>query len=298
MKLRVGFIGLGVMGLPMARNIARTPDVHRAFFVTGRNRDRAVPVLDDGANWVDTPRELAERTDFIISMLPDLPQLEDVLAGPDGLIAGVTDPLMLGIGSTSSPDGVRALAERVAHQSHGLVRVLDMPVSGGEEGAVSGTLSLMVGGDVGDFESVRPVLETMGNPVLLGPLGSGQVAKACNQMIVAATVLALGEACVIAERSGLDVGELLTLLSGGYAGSRVLETRRDRFVTRDYSPSGAARYMVKDLSFASAEAAKSGTVTHQLDVLLSQFEALTAEGFGDEDISVTRKFVESHVHQS
>ena len=292
---RIGVLGLGVMGLPMARNILGAAlEGNGTVNLSGRRRDRASTLIEAGATWRESPRQVAENSDLVLLMLPDLPQVEEVLAGPDGLLAGVTSPLLLAIGSTSSPDGVRDLAERLATISDGLVSVIDTPVSGGEDGAIAGTLSIMVGGDPAHFEFARPVLEAAGNPVLLGPLGSGQVAKACNQMIVAATVLALGEASVIAERSGLDVRALLTLLSGGYAGSRVLETRLDRFANRDYSPSGVAKYMVKDLSFAKAEAEKSGTVAKQLEVLFEQFTALTEEGFGDQDIAVTRAFVESH----
>lgn len=292
---RVGVIGLGVMGLPMASNILRLTRARGAtVHITARRRETVSALVEAGATWWDTPRELASRCDVVLLMLPDLPQVEQVLAGPDGLLAGATSRLVLAIGSTSSPDGVRLLADRLAAESNGLVRVIDTPVSGGEDGAIAGTLSIMVGGEAEDFETARPILEAAGNPVLLGPLGSGEVAKACNQMIVAATVLALGEATVIADRSGLDVRALLTLLSGGYAGSRVLETRLERFVNKDYRPSGVAKYMVKDLSFARAEAEKSGTVARQLDVLFEQFKRLVDEGFGDEDIAVTRAFVESH----
>ena len=292
-ELRVGFIGLGTMGGPMARNILGAVDLGSVLSVTGRSRERATSVLDAGATWVGTARELATRSDFVIFMVPDLPEVETMLEGPDGLLAGVVGPLVIGIGSTSSPDAVRQLGVRLATQTHGSVRVIDMPVSGGEDGAIDGTLSIMVGGENDVFETVRPVLETMGNPVLLGPLGAGEVAKACNQMIVAATIFSLGEACVIADRSGLDVGALLKLLAGGYAGSRVLETRMGRLTNKDYRPSGAAKYMVKDLTFAAAEASKSGTRARQLETLLEQFTQLTAAGFGDQDISVTRAFVES-----
>ena len=292
--LRVGFIGLGVMGRPMALNILRAAEASGlSLTVTARRRESVDDVIAAGAHWADSAREVASASDVIVMMLPDLPEAEAVLDGPDGLLAGVDGPLVLCIGSTSSPDGVRELGTRLRESSGGRVRVLDTPVSGGEDGAIGGTLSVMVGGSPEDFATARPVLETVGHPVLLGPLGAGEVAKACNQMVVAATVLAWGEACVIAERSGLDVGALLDLLAGGYAGSRVLETRKARFVDKDYRPSGAAKYMVKDLRFATDEARKSGTVTHQLDALRESFEELTAAGFGDQDIAVTRAWVES-----
>ena len=284
------------MGAPMASNILRAArDAGSGVTVTARRIERVAEIVRDGAHWVPTAREVATASDVVLLMLPDLPDVEKVLGGDDGLIAGVTAPLVLAIGSTSSPDGVRELAARLASETNGLVSVIDAPVSGGEDGAIAGTLSIMVGGAAADFDRASLVLAAAGVPKLLGPVGSGEVAKACNQMIVAATVLALGEAIVIADRSGLDVGELLGILAGGYAGSRVLETRSDRFVNKDYHPSGMAKYMVKDLAFALAEAGKSGTVAPQLETVSRQFSALVAAGFGEQDISVTRAFVESQV---
>jgi len=288
-------IGLGVMGQPMAVRALRAAEEGSSHLVVNaRNQERVSTLVSAGARWAATPRHLAERSDVIVLMLPDLPEVEQVLEGADGLLAGITEPTVIAIGSTSSPEEVRLIADIIGNQTAGLATVIDSPVSGGEDGAIAGTLSIMVGGASEDFERARPVLRAFGTPVLLGPLGSGQIAKACNQMIVASAVLALGEAVVIAERSGLDVRALLTLLSGGYAGSRVLETRLERFVNKDYSPSGVAKYMVKDLSFARAQAARTATVTSQLDLLFDQFSALVAEGFGDSDIAVTRAFVESH----
>ena len=164
-------------------------------------------------------------------------------------------------------------------------------VSGGVEGAEAGTLSIMVCGEERDVTDTWAVLSACGNPVHLGPLGSGQVAKACNQMIVASTILALGEAAVLAERSGLDLTELFRLLGGGYAGSRILESRGDRIIPEDYSPSGVAKYMVNDLDFASAVAA-TGTHPVLLPAVKAAFEEPTALGHGDSDIAVTRRYIE------
>jgi 2-hydroxy-3-oxopropionate reductase len=224
-------------------------------------------------------------------MLPDLPQVEEVLAGSDGILAGNFSDLLLIIASTSSPIEVQELGRRLATETEARVRVIDAPVSGGTEGAQAGTLSIMVGGDQHDVNDAWPVLAACGSPVHLGPLGSGQVAKACNQMIVAATVLALGEAAVLADRSGLDLDQLFQLLAGGYASSRILETRGDRIVSEDYTPSGAARYLVKDLSFAATLAQATGTRTVLLPVLKAAFEELTQQGHGDHDIAVTRRYI-------
>lgn len=284
----VGMIGLGTMGRPMARNLVRS-SLHGGLTITARSRDGYTPLLDAGATWAATPREVAQRSRVVILMLPDLPEVEQVLAGPDGLLAGVTEPTTLVVSSTSSATGLRELATRLAP----LVAVIDAPVSGGEDGAIAGTLSIMVGGETAHVEPVLPLLSAMGTAVHLGPLGSGEIAKYCNQMIVASSILALGEAAVLAERSGLDLRTLFDLLEGGYAGSRVLQTRKDRIVSGEYGASGVAKYMVKDLSFAIEEATRTGTVADQLALLHSEFRDLTSAGFGDSDISVTRAFVES-----
>lgn len=285
----VGFIGLGAMGHPMAENLVAAGG--RTIRVTGRTRAKSEDLVAAGAEWHHTAGSLAAGAAVIVLMLPDLPEVEAVLAGADGILAAEPDDLVLVISSTSSPDGVRALHARLAEQTSGAVRVVDAPVSGGTDGAAAGTLSIMVGGDPDDVARVLPVLAACGNPVRLGPLGSGQVAKACNQMIVAATILALGEAAVLADRSGLDLPVLFDLLGGGYAGSRILTTRGERIVTEDYRPSGPAKYMVKDLDFATAIAAQTDTHPILLPALRSAFDELREHGYGDHDIAVTRRFI-------
>ena len=287
--LTVGVIGLGAMGAPMATNLLRR--ARGAVRISGRDRAKHTGLLEAGARWCATPRELAEDADVVLLMLPDLPEVEDVLAGPDGLLAASPEDLVVIISSTSSPSGVRELAGRLSRQTDGAVRVVDAPVSGGVDGAVAGTLSIMVGGADGDVARVLPVLAGCGTPVHLGPLGAGQVAKACNQMIVAATILALGEAAVLADRSGLDLATLFELLAGGYAASRILATRGDRIVTGDYRPSGVAKYMVKDLDFATAVAAETDTHAVLLPTLRAAFTEIVSSDLGDFDISVTRRFV-------
>jgi 2-hydroxy-3-oxopropionate reductase len=283
-----GVIGLGVMGHPMAANILRSGT---AVHITGRSPEKYGDLIEAGAVWHNTAQSLADAVGVIVLMLPDLPQVEEMLAGPDGILAGRFDDLLLIIASTSSPIEVRDLGRRLSQETKGRVRVIDAPVSGGSEGAKAGTLSIMVGGDKRDVNDAWPVLAACCNPVRLGPLGSGQVAKACNQMIVAATVLALGEAAVLADRSGLELDKLFGVLAGGYAGSRILETRGDRIVREDYSPSGAARYLVKDLGFAATVAQATGTRTVLLPVLKAAFEELTEQGYGDNDIAVTRRYM-------
>ncbi|NMR18741.1 NAD(P)-dependent oxidoreductase [Cellulomonas fimi] len=285
----VGYIGLGVMGAPMAGHVLRAGF---PLHVTARRRESADGVVAAGARWQPTARQVAAQSDVVVLMVPDLPDVEDVLDGPGGLLAGIVRPLVVVVSSTVSPEGVRALDTRVRALTGGLARIVDAPVSGGEEGAVAGTLSIMVGGSDDDVAVTLPVLAATGTVVHLGPLGAGQVAKACNQMIVAATITALSEAAVVAQRAGLDVGALFDLLGGGYAGSRLMEVKKRRLAEHDHSPSGAARFLLKDLGFAAAEARRSGTMTPQLDVLRDVFAGLTSAGMGDSDMSVVQAYVD------
>jgi 2-hydroxy-3-oxopropionate reductase len=287
----VGVIGLGVMGRPMAANIFnKRPSV--TLRVSARRPEVAQALVAAGAEWHETSASLANGADLIILVLPDLPEVEAVLYGEDGILTGNNGDLILVICSTSSPTGVRALAARLHEDTDGRIRVVDAPVSGGEEGATAGTLSIMVGGDTEVVAATTSVLTACGRPVHLGPLGAGQVAKACNQMIVAATVLALGEAAVLADRSGIDVGQLFELFGGGYAASRILETRGPRIVAEDYAPSGVAKYLLKDLRYAADVAEDTATRTALLPTLKSTFEDLVRSGFGESDMAVTRRYIE------
>jgi len=283
----IGVIGLGAMGEPMVRRLLGGGS---RVLITGRSPRPAL--VEAGASWAATPRELAAGAGAVLSMLPDLPELEQALDGPDGLLAGLGDgELLLLIGSTSSAPAVRSLAERLATETQGRVRVVDCPVSGGVDGAEAGSLSIMLGGSAEDAERAATLLAPCGRPVHLGPLGAGEVAKACNQLVVAATITALGEATVLADRSGLDLDALWTLLGGGYAGSNLLESRRDKLVRGDDSPSGIARYMIKDLGFAADIAAVTGTSPALLPALREFFDEIVARGYGDRDIAVSRRVV-------
>lgn len=286
---RIGIIGLGTMGRPMASHLLAH---HGALGFTGRTRSNYGEFEAAGARWFDSSAALAAESDIILTMLPDLPELETVLGGELGVLAGVRNPLLLLIGSTSSATGVRALAERLHTQTDGLVRVVDCPVSGGEDGAAAGALSIMLGGDPADTEHAARALAPCGTPIRLGPLGAGQVAKACNQLVVSATILALAEATVLAERNGIDAQQLWDLLGDGYAGSNLLRSRREKLVTRDYSPSGMAKYMVKDLRFATDAAEATSTANVLLPTLRAAFDELVERGMGDEDIAVARKLIE------
>lgn len=281
----VGVLGLGAMGEPIARRLLAA----RGRLVIHARRHHA-GLVAAGATWAATPADLAGQVDAVLVMLPDLPELEALLDGPDGLLVG-DRRLLLMVGSTSSPTGVRALAARLHEQTAGRVRIVDCPVSGGTDGAAAGTLSIMLGGESADTAHAAQLLSPCGRPVTLGPLGAGEVAKACNQLVVAATILALAEATVLAERSGIDAQALWDLLEGGYAGSNLLGSRKARLVTGDDSPSGVARYMRKDLAFATDVAKETGTHAVVLPAVRAAFEELIEAGLGDRDIAVAKRFV-------
>ncbi len=280
--VRLGVWGLGAMGEPMAQHLLGA----RGALTVHARRERP-RLTEAGATWAPTARELGAATDAVLVMLPDLPQLEEHLDGPDGLLAGIGErDFLLLIGSTSSPVGVRELAHRLPSG----IRVVDCPVSGGEDGAKAGRLSIMLGGSPDDTELAAALLAPCGTPVRLGPLGAGEVAKACNQMVVAATILALGEATELAARSDVDPAALWSLLGGGYAGSNLLESRREKLVTGDDSPSGVAAYMVKDLRFAADIADATDTRPALLPALRASFDEIVERGLGQRDIAVTRRF--------
>jgi 2-hydroxy-3-oxopropionate reductase len=283
----VGFVGLGVMGRPMARNLVRAG--HRVV-VWNRSPEPAAELAAAGATVARTPAELAAAAPVVLTMLPNLPQVEQVLHRDGGLLAGMGRGSVLVVMGTVSPVGVRELGARLEPAG---VSLVDAPVSGGDVGAEQATLSIMVGGRPQDVARVRPLLEDMGTTVdHLGPLGAGQLAKACNQIVVAATLTALSEALVLARKGGLDAQRVFAVLGGGLAASRVLEVKGPKLLGGDFRPGGAAAFQHKDLGFALAAARAEG-VALPLTALVDQlYGAAVSSGFGDDDHSVVVRVIE------
>lgn len=282
MSTTVGFLGLGRMGLPMARHIASG-----GYAVQAWNRS---PREVDGMQLVTSPAQAARGADVVVTVLPDIGEVAQVCAGPEGVLAGAAPGTVVVVMGTVSPVAVRAWAQEVA----GSLRVVDAPVSGGDVGAVEGTLSVMVGGEPEDVARVRPVLETTARTVRhLGPLGAGSLAKACNQVVVAATLTALGEAVTLGRHGGLDVAELLDVLAAGLAGSRALEVKRGLLVERDYRPGGSAAFQHKDLGFALEAARHSGTALPLTALVDQLFGALRWTSHGEEDHSAVVRVIEA-----
>jgi 2-hydroxy-3-oxopropionate reductase len=226
----------------------------------------------------------------VITMLPDLPQVEQVLSGEDGLLRAMRQGSVVVVMGTVSPVGVRELGRRLEAVG---IWVVDAPVSGGDVGAEEATLSIMVGGRVEDVDRVRPLFAAMGTTVdHLGPLGAGQLAKACNQVVVAATLTALAEALVLARKGGLDPRRVFALLAGGLAGSRVLELKGEKLLRHDFRPGGAAAFQHKDLGFALAAARDEG-VALPLTALVDQlYGAVRWSGLGEDDHAVILRVLE------
>lgn len=286
MTLNIGIIGPGAMGTPMAERLI---DAGNNVVYLSR---RPNPILDAlGAGRASSPKDLAEQTDNILAMLPDLPQLKPMLEGENSLTS--TDgQIFIMVGSTSSAVRLRELAERVSSETLGRVSIIDSPVSGGVEGAAAGTLSIMIGGTDEQYERANSVLSPCGTVHHLGPIGAGEVAKTCNQMVVAATMLALGEATVLAESSGITAAKLLEVLGGGYAGSTLLNAKQDKLISGDYTPGGIASYMLKDLGFANDIAESVHVNLALLPALHGSYQELVDSGLGDEDLAVVKKFIE------
>jgi 2-hydroxy-3-oxopropionate reductase len=240
----VGFIGLGVMGRPMARNLLK-----RGFplVVHSRSRGPVDEIVGLGARAAESSADVARQSQRIITMLPDGPDVERVLAGPNGVFAGLTPKTILIDMSTIAPAVARSLAEQA--ESRG-ASMLDAPVSGGEIGAIEGTLSIMVGGDATALETVRPILGAVGSPeriIHIGPSGAGQICKACNQLVIGGTLAAVGEAFALARKSAIDPSKVRAALLGGFAASRVLDVHGERLLQRNFKPGFPVRLYRKDL---------------------------------------------------
>jgi 2-hydroxy-3-oxopropionate reductase len=284
----VAFLGLGRMGLPMSRNLAAAGFAVRAW---NRSPREAADSADIDYQFAASPAEAARGCDVIVTMLPDLAEVRSVCSGPEGALATAEPGAVVAVMGTVSPVAVREWAAEIATDGF---RVVDAPVSGGDIGAREASLSIMAGGETADVERLRPVFAGMGNTVRhLGPLGSGQLAKACNQIVVATTLTALGEAVALAQRGGLDVGELLDVLAGGLANSRLLEVKRDGYVNHSFVPGGSAAFQHKDLGFALDAARATGCALPVTALVDQLFGAMRWTGHGQDDHSGVVQIIEA-----
>ena len=283
----VAFIGLGIMGRPMAANLVRA-----GFDVVGYNRSR--PAVDaliaDGGRGVASIPEAVASADVVATMLPDSPDVQQVLAGPGGVFEHARQGTLIIDFSTIRPDVARELS--VGAAAAGL-RMLDAPVSGGEQGAIEATLSVMVGGAEGDFEAARPILDAVGKTVVrVGPPGSGQTVKAANQLIVAGNIELVAEALVFLRAHEVDTDAAVSVLAGGLAGSTVLQRKAPAMLARDFRSGFRVALHHKDMGIVTEAARQAGVIIPLGAAVAQLIAALNAQGRGGEDHGALLKVVE------
>lgn len=283
----VGFIGLGLMGRPMALNLLKAG--HRVH-VWSRRRESMQPLLEAGAGDCASAAELARRAAVTISMVADAPDVEQVTLGADGVAEGAAAGHIHIDMSTIAPAAAQAIAARLAER--GIV-ALDAPVSGGEPGAIAGTLTIMVGGDAEACARVQPLFEAMGRSITrIGDAGSGQVAKACNQIITAVGVASVAEALNFAARSGVDGARVREALLGGFAWSRILENHGQRMLERNFKPGFKAWMHQKDVRIVMDEAHRLGLALPTAAATMQLFNAMAGSGLGEDDSVALLKLLE------
>ncbi|HQZ01414.1 MAG TPA: NAD(P)-dependent oxidoreductase [Thauera sp.] len=285
--MEVGFIGLGLMGRPMALRLIQAG--HRVH-VWSRRRASMQPLLEAGAGDCGSAAEVARRAAITFSMVADGPDVEQVTLGADGVADGASVGHIHVDMSTIAPAAAQSIAARLAGRG---ITALDAPVSGGEVGALSGSLTIMVGGDEAAFERLRPLLEVMGKSITrIGAAGAGQVAKACNQIITGVGLTSVAEAINFAARSGVDASKVREALLGGFAYSRILENHGQRMVERNFRPGFKAWMHHKDMRIVMEEAHRLGLALPAAAATAQMFNAMLGSGLGDEDSVAMLKLFE------
>lgn len=285
---RVGYIGLGLMGASMARNLMKA-----GHSLVVHNRSRAIvdALAAEGATPAFSPREVAEQVEFVFTNLPDSPDVEQVVLEPDGILEGAHDGLIYIDNSTIKPETAQHIAARLAERG---VPALDAPVSGGDIGARAGTLTIMVGGPKEAFDRALPLFEAMGKTVTwVGESGAGQIAKVANQIIVAGTMVAMAEALVLVQKTGVDPARVVQTISRGAAQCWALDTKPPKLFKRDLSPGFKAYMQAKDLKIV-IDTARAFEVPLPLSAVAHQmYEAMVAMGNGELDNSAVITVLEA-----
>ena len=282
MPENIGFIGLGVMGKPMAKHLVAAG--HR-LVVHNRSRGAVDELVAAGATAAATPAEVASKSSIVITMLPDTSDVERVLTGPDGVISGLQAGAIVIDMSSISPVATERLASQVAAKGGSM---LDAPVSGGEIGAINAALSIMVGGDEAAFTRARPILEKMGNPekiIHIGRSGAGQICKVCNQVAIGGALAGVSEAFALARKAGVDAARVRQALLGGFAASRVLEVHGERMLVDNYKPGFRARLYQKDMRLANEAASANGVAMPATALVAELLNALAGSGGAELDYS-------------
>ncbi|HCX33838.1 MAG TPA: 2-hydroxy-3-oxopropionate reductase [Rhodocyclaceae bacterium] len=285
--MEVGFIGLGLMGRPMALNLGKAG--HR-LHLWARRPEALDAFAGSGAAICENAAQVAREAEVVIICVADAPDVEEVCLGPGGIAESGRRGLIVSDSSTIAPAAARRIGERLAERG---IAFLDAPVSGGEVGATNATLTFMVGGDAAAFETVRPLYERMGKSIThVGASGAGQVAKACNQIVVAITMEAVAEALTFAKKSGVDGARVREALLGGFAYSRILEHHGKKMLERNWKPGFKAWMQQKDLRIVLQSAHELGLALPGAAAVAQMFNAMVGSGLGEEDNMAVVKLVE------
>ena len=280
MGMNVGFIGLGIMGSHMASHLL---NAGYNVIVSDLNKDVVKKLVAKGAIEASTPKEVASGSEYIITMLPDSPDVKKVALGENGLIEGIKEGSYYADMSTIAPTAAIEVNDALSAKG---VKCLDAPVSGGEAGAEAASLSIMVGGDEQAFQDFKPIFEILGKTVTLcGAKGSGQIVKACNQIQVAMNFVGLAEALVLGSKAGVDPAIIVDVLSGGYAQTRVMDVRGPRIIKRDFAPGFKSRFHYKDLNIIMKTALDYEVPLPTTSVVHELFSSMLVKGNGELDHS-------------
>jgi 2-hydroxy-3-oxopropionate reductase len=286
--LKVGYIGLGLMGKSMARNILKAGF---PLVVHNRSQEAVVELQGEGARPATSPAEVTSLVDVVITNLPDSPDVEHVALGKNGIIETAKEGQIFIDNSTIKPASAREIAEKLGEKG---VACLDAPVSGGDIGAQKGTLAIMIGGPVETLEKVRPILEAMGKKIThVGDAGAGQIAKAANQIMVAAQMVAMGELLIFARKAGADPQKVVAAIQGGAAQCWALDVKPERLFAGNRQPGFKAYMQAKDLGIVSDTARQYGIPIIAASVHVQLFNAMLDMGMGDEDNSAVIGVIEA-----
>ncbi len=285
--MNIGFIGLGLMGRPLALHLAKAG---HTLHLWARRPASLEPFADTGAHAHVSAAQVAKHAEIVLTMVADAPDVREVCLGADGLSAGAKKGLIIVDMSTINPNAAREIGAELAAQG---IDFLDAPVSGGEVGAINASLTIMVGGKPDVFEKVKPLFEKMGKSVtLIGAIGAGQVAKACNQILTGVGVMAVAEAFNFAAKNDVDVAKVREALLGGFAYSKILENHGQRMLDRNFKPGFKAWMHQKDLRIVMEEAHRLGLMLPSAAATAQLFNAMVGSGMGEEDSIAALKLLE------
>jgi 2-hydroxy-3-oxopropionate reductase len=285
--MNIGFIGLGLMGRPMALHLAKAG---HTLHLWARRPTSLEPFADTGAHAHVSAAQVAKHAEVVFTMVADAPDVREVCLGDQGLASGAKAGLIVVDMSTINPNAAREIGAALGQQG---IEFLDAPVSGGEVGAINAALTIMVGGKPAVFEQVKPLFEKMGKSVtLIGDMGAGQVAKACNQILTGVGVVAVAEAFNFAAKSGVDPARVREALLGGFAYSKILENHGQRMLDRNFKPGFKAWMHQKDLRIVMEEAHRLGLMLPSASATAQLFNAIVGSGMGEDDSIAALKLLE------